>query len=57
MMSNVRAKRKGDLIQPMKDTEDKKIDGVTALITALNRAMKGQGAYVDWNTRPGLYFI
>jgi len=56
MMSNVRAKHVGNLIQPVKDIVEKKIDGVTALITALNRALKAPPP-VDWSTRPGLYSV
>jgi len=41
MVSNVRCRRgAGDLIQPEKDAENKKIDGVTALMMCLNRALR-----------------
>lgn len=40
MVTNVRCHRAGELIQPRKDAEDKKIDGVTALLMCLNRAQR-----------------
>ena len=51
MVSNVRAHRVGDLLHPRKDADDKKIDGVTALLMCFYRAMKqesggGRGAWV-----------
>lgn len=42
MFSNVRAKRSGELIQPSKDDESKKIDGVTALLMCINRGVRTQ---------------
>lgn len=40
MVSNVKCRRTGDLLQPRKESEEKKIDGVTALLMCLVRAMK-----------------
>jgi phage terminase large subunit-like protein len=40
MISNVRAHRSGDLIQPRKDSDEKKIDGATALLLCIGRAMR-----------------
>ncbi len=40
MMHNVTAHRTGDLIQPRKESDEKKIDGVTALVMCINRGMR-----------------
>jgi phage terminase large subunit-like protein len=57
MMANVKCHRSGDLIQPRKDSDEKKIDGVTALVMALSRAMKRGGeAQADYENR-GLWSI
>ena len=40
MVSNVKAERYGDLIKPVKDSDEKKIDGVVALVMCLYRHMK-----------------
>lgn len=58
MVSNVVAHRAGqDLMQPRKEAEEKKIDGVTALLMALNRAMRhGAEARADYENR-GLWSI
>jgi len=41
MVSNVRCRRGfGDLIQPEKESENKKIDGVTATLMCINRALR-----------------
>jgi phage terminase large subunit-like protein len=57
MMANVKCHRVGDLIQPRKESEEKKIDGVTALVMALSRAMKRNAApRADYENR-GLWTI
>jgi phage terminase large subunit-like protein len=40
MVSNTTAHRNGDLLQPRKEDEAKKIDGVTSLLMCLHRALK-----------------
>jgi phage terminase large subunit-like protein len=47
MLSNVKIERSGDLMRPTKDSPEKKIDGVVALLMCIHRAMKsgGPGAY------------
>jgi phage terminase large subunit-like protein len=39
MVSNVVAERRGGLIKPSKDKSTEKIDGVTALVMAIGRAL------------------
>ena len=57
MMNNVTAHRSGDLMQPRKESDEKKIDGVTALLMCLHRAMKGNAApKADYENR-GLWSI
>jgi len=58
MISNVVAHRdEKDNLYPQKDTQDKKIDGVLALLMALDRAMRGAAVDIDWEKRPGLWSI
>src|SRR5262245_38726646 len=40
MVSNVKLRRTGDLIAPIKDSDEKKIDGVVGLLMCLNRAQR-----------------
>jgi phage terminase large subunit-like protein len=40
MMANVKCAHSGDLIKPVKESEDKKIDGVVALIMTIARALR-----------------
>lgn len=40
MMSNVKVARAGDLFKPIKESDEKKIDGVIGLLMCLNRAMR-----------------
>jgi phage terminase large subunit-like protein len=57
MMSNVKCHRTGDLVQPRKESEEKKIDGVTALVMAISRAMKRNAApRADFENR-GLWSV
>jgi len=43
MFTNVKAQRKpGDLIVPIKDSDEKKIDGVIGLLMCIHRAMKAE---------------
>jgi phage terminase large subunit-like protein len=58
MMSNVTAHRSGDLMQPRKESDEKKIDGVTALLMCLHRGLKqgGGGERADYENR-GLWAI
>jgi phage terminase large subunit-like protein len=56
MVSNVVAHRTGELLQPRKDAEDKKIDGVTALLMCLQRGMYRNTAQADYEAR-GLWSI
>ena len=51
MSSNVKVERSGDLIKPVKDSDEKKIDGMVALLMCILRGMKqetfsGRGAWV-----------
>jgi phage terminase large subunit-like protein len=57
MFANVKCHRAGDLIQPRKESDEKKIDGVTALVMAISRAMKRNAApKADYENR-GLWSI
>src|SRR6516164_10851904 len=48
MMSNVKINRRaGDLVMPSKDSEEKKIDGVTALLMCIVRGIR-QGPRADY---------
>lgn len=56
MFGNVKVKRQGDLMKPVKDSDEKKIDGVVALLMCIHRQMKqamgsnGPGAWlIDLN--------
>jgi phage terminase large subunit-like protein len=40
MMSNVKVARSGDLFKPIKESDEKKIDGVIGLLMCINRAMR-----------------
>jgi phage terminase large subunit-like protein len=40
MMANVKVARAGDLFKPVKESDEKKIDGVISLLMCLNRAMR-----------------
>jgi phage terminase large subunit-like protein len=40
MMSNVKVAHSGDLLKPVKEADEKKIDGVIGLLMCLNRAMR-----------------
>lgn len=56
MMSNVKVARSGDLLKPTKDGEEKKIDGVVALLMCVHRAMKSAERPRAYETR-GLWSI
>ncbi len=47
MMSNVKVQRSGDLMKPIKESDEKKIDGVVCLLMCIHRGMyrSGAGAY------------
>jgi phage terminase large subunit-like protein len=56
MMSNVKINRRaGDLVMPSKESEEKKIDGVTALLMCIVRGIR-QGPRADYENR-GLWVI
>ena len=58
MMSNVVAHRdEKDNIMPRKDADEKKIDGVLALLMALDRGLRAAASEIDWENRPGLWSI
>jgi phage terminase large subunit-like protein len=51
MASNVKCVHAGDLIKPVKESDEKKIDGIVALLMCILRGMKqetfsGRGAWV-----------
>jgi phage terminase large subunit-like protein len=56
MMSNVKVQRSGDLIKPTKDSDEKKIDGVVALLMCIHRGMYRSGPRADYENR-GLWSI
>lgn len=61
MLGNVLAHRNPliDTLQPRKEAADKKIDGVTALLSCINRSLRQQAAEPapDFVARGGFYFI
>jgi phage terminase large subunit-like protein len=58
MISNVKASyNEKDELYPKKESPDRKIDGVLALLMALDQAMRHYTAATDWSKRPGLWTI
>ncbi len=51
MMANVKVGRSGDLLKPMKESGEKQIDGVVALLVCIHRAMKHGGVKPDYENR------
>lgn len=58
MQANTKCKRSsGDLIQPIKESDEKKIDGITALLMCISRGLRySSGAQADYEGR-GLWII
>jgi phage terminase large subunit-like protein len=56
MMSNVKVAHSGDLMKPVKESDEKKIDGVVALLMCIHRAMKHGAAQADYENR-GLWSV
>ena len=56
MMSNVKVAHSGDLLKPIKESDEKKIDGVVGLLMCIHRGMKHGGAQADYESR-GLWVL
>jgi phage terminase large subunit-like protein len=56
MFSNVKVARSGDLMKPTKESNEKKIDGVVALLMCIHRGMYRQGETQSYQER-GLWSI
>lgn len=57
MLSNVIPDRQGDGLYPKKERDDNKIDGVTAMLVALERALRHRESTPDYAARGGLLTI
>lgn len=56
MFSNVKVQKSGDLMKPIKESDEKKIDGVVALLMCIHRGMYRTGPRADYENR-GLWSI
>jgi phage terminase large subunit-like protein len=56
MFSNVKVARSGDLMKPVKESEERKIDGVVSLLMCIHRGMYAGGPRADYEER-GLWSI